>query len=120
MSPLSRLAWNKDVVGASRPWRVLALDSPDSAALPREYIVKHFRANQRLARVTEYVAGRFAFDTQINAPEPILVEFTPAFLADLRSLPTPPRDIALAESGLHVGFEWNHYAVNMMDTHGCL
>ena len=120
MSPLSRLAWNRDVAGASRPWRVLALDSVDVAGLPREYIVKHFRADQRLARITEYVAGRFAYDTQISAPEPIIVEFTPGFLADLALLPAPPRDVARAEPGLHVAFEWNQYAVAMMETHGCL
>ncbi|MBA3342036.1 MAG: hypothetical protein H0T48_09390 [Gemmatimonadaceae bacterium] len=96
------------------------MDSLDVAGLPREYIVKHFRSDQRLARITEYVAGRFAYDTQINAPEPVIVEFTPAFLADLASLPTPPRDVARAEPGLHVAFEWNQYAVCMMETHGSL
>jgi hypothetical protein len=99
---------------------VLVLDSLDAGRLPREYIVKHFRVNQRLAKVTEYLGARFAFETGINAIEPVIIEFTSQFLEDLAQLPEPPRDLQRAEPGLHVGFEWNHAAICLMESHRTL
>jgi hypothetical protein len=117
----SELSWAGNVKGAaSRPWRVLAYDSLDAGGLPREFIVKHFRSEQREARIVEYVAARFAFETEIHAIKPELVNFTPAFLEDLTSLPEPPRDIHLAEPGVHLAFGWNSRAVCLMGNHKAL
>jgi hypothetical protein len=117
---INLLSWLANVPGSSRPWRVLAYDSRDEGGLPREFIVKHFRSDQRLARTVEYVAARFAYESGVHAIRPEIVQFSPEFLEAIQSLPVQPRDAHLAEPGVQVAFEWNHRAVCLMENHTAL
>jgi hypothetical protein len=117
---ITNISWSANVIGSSRPWKILAFDTLDEGGLPREFIVKHFRSDQKIARIVEYVAGRFAYETNIHAIMPQTVRFSPAFLEDLRWLPEPPRDVHLAEPGVHVAFAWNPRAISLMENHRAL
>jgi hypothetical protein len=110
------LSWVDDVLaGSTKPWRVADVDDVDDTGDERQYIVKHFRAGDLAARVTEFICGSVAADLDPFTLRPVLVTFTPAFLASLERLPKQPIGLAGAVPGLHVAYPWLMHAVRLFD-----